>query len=162
MPTNAEQLVKRLLTHKVDRVFCVPGESYLDVLDALRDSGVDTVVARHEGGAAFMAEADGKLTGRPGVAFVTRGPGATNASCGVHTAQQDSTPLVLFVGQVATTMLGRDAFQEIDYQHYFGGIAKKVYQITEEDNMSDLVDEAFQIATDGRPGPVIVLSLIHI
>ena len=156
MPTNAEQLVKRLLTHKVDRVFCVPGESYLDVLDALRDSGVDTVVARHEGGAAFMAEADGKLTGRPGVAFVTRGPGATNASCGVHTAQQDSTPLVLFVGQVATTMLGRDAFQEIDYQHYFGGIAKKVYQITEEDNMSDLVDEAFQIATDGRPGPVIV------
>ena len=156
MPTNAEQLVKRLLTHKVDRVFCVPGESYLDVLDALRDSGVDTVVARHEGGAAFMAEADGKLTGRPGVAFVTRGPGATNASCGVHTAQQDSTPLVLFVGQVATTMLGRDAFQEINYQHYFGGIAKKVYQITEEDNMSDLVDEAFQIATDGRPGPVIV------
>ena len=156
MPTIAEQLVKRLLAHKVDRVFCVPGESYLDVLDALRDSGVDTVVARHEGGAAFMAEADGKLTGRPGIAFVTRGPGATNASCGVHTAQQDSTPLVLFVGQVATTMLGRDAFQEIDYHHYFGGIAKKVFQLSDGDNMSDLVDEAFQIAAAGRPGPVIV------
>lgn len=156
MPTKAEQLVKRLVAHKVDRVFCVPGESYLDVLDALRDSGVDTVVARHEGGAAFMAEADGKMSGRPGVAFVTRGPGATNASCGVHVAQQDSTPFVLFVGQVASDMLGRDAFQEVDYQAFLGGMAKKVYQLTNRDKISDLVDDAFRVALTGRPGPVVV------
>ncbi|HEY5644307.1 MAG TPA: thiamine pyrophosphate-binding protein [Pseudomonadales bacterium] len=157
MPTAAAaRLVDALLTHGVDRAFCVPGESYLNVLDALRDSGIHTVSARQEGGAAMMAEADAKLTGRPGVCFVTRGPGATNASAGVHVAEQDSTPLVLFVGQVATGMLGRGAFQEVDYQQFFGGIAKRVFQLSQEDDPAVIVTEAFRIASSGRPGPVVV------
>ena len=156
MPTAAERLVERIIAHGIDRVFCVPGESYLNVLDALRDSDIDTVVARQEGGAAMMAEADGKMTGRPGVCFVTRGPGATNASSGVHVAEQDSTPLVLFVGQVATDMLGRGAFQEVDYEKFFGGMAKAVMQLGPSDDIAEVADEAFRIAQDGRPGPVVV------
>ncbi len=157
MPTPAAtRLVDALLAHGVDRVFCVPGESYLNILDALRDSGIDTVAARQEGGAAMMAEADGKLTGRPGVCFVTRGPGATNASAGVHVAEQDSTALVLFVGQVATSMLGRGAFQEVDYQAFFGGMAKRVFQLQAGDDIGEVVSTAFQIAASDRPGPVIV------
>ncbi len=157
MPTTAAtRLVDALLAHQVDRVFCVPGESYLNVLDALRDSGIDTVAARQEGGACMMAEADAKLTGRPGVCFVTRGPGATNASAGIHVAEQDSTPLVLFVGQVATHMLGRDAFQEVDYEKFFGGMAKRVFQLGPGDDPAEVVRSAFQIAATGRPGPVIV------
>ncbi|MEM8769455.1 MAG: thiamine pyrophosphate-dependent enzyme [Pseudomonadota bacterium] len=157
MPTAAaSRLVDALIAHGVDRVFCVPGESFLNVLDALRDSGIDTIAARQEGGAAMMAEADGKLTGRPGVCFVTRGPGATNASAGVHVAEQDSTGLVLFVGQVASGMLGRGAFQEVDYQAFFGGMAKRVFQLQAGDDVGELVSTAFQIAASDRPGPVIV------
>ncbi|MGE0623740.1 MAG: thiamine pyrophosphate-binding protein [Pseudomonadales bacterium] len=157
MPTPAAtRLVEALRLHGVDRVFCVPGESYLNVLDALRDSGIHTVAARQEGGAAMMAEADAKLTGRPGVCFVTRGPGATNASAGVHVAEQDSTPLVLFVGQVATHMLGRGAFQEVDYRRFYGGMAKHVFQLDHGDDPGAVVCEAFRVATSGRPGPVVV------
>ena len=148
--------MRSLRDHGVDRVFCVPGESYLHVLDALRDSGIDTVVARQEGAAAMMAEADGKMCSRAGVCFVTRGPGATNASSGVHVAQQDSTPMVLFVGQVASGMLGRDAFQEVDYDRFFGGMAKAVYQLAHNDDVTELVAEAFSVAQSGRPGPVVV------
>jgi len=129
MQTGGELLVDCLVEQGVKRVFCVPGESYLAVLDGLHGSKVQTVVARQEGGAAMMAEADGKLTGRPGVCFVTRGPGATNASSGVHVAQQDSTPMILFVGQISRGWTGRDAFQEVDYRLMFGGMAKLVEQI---------------------------------
>jgi len=157
MPTTAaNRLVSALLAHQVDRVFCVPGESYLNVLDALRDSGIDTIAARQEGGACMMAEADAKLTGRPGVCLVTRGPGASNASAGVHVAEQDSTPLVLFVGQVGTDMLGRGAFQEVDYQKFFGGMAKRVFQLAADDDPAEVVSTAFQIAASDRPGPVVV------
>ena len=123
-------LVDCLRAQSVDRIFAVPGESYLAVLDGLHDANdIDLVLARHEGGAAFMAEAHGKLTGRPGIAMVTRGPGATNASIGVHTAMQDSSPMILFVGQIATTMRDREAFQEVDYRQFFGPIAKWVTEI---------------------------------
>ncbi len=154
--TAAQRLVDSLVAHGVDRVFCVPGESYLNVLDALRDSAIDTIAARQEGGAALMAEADAKLTGRPGICFVTRGPGATNASSGVHVAEQDSTPLILFVGQVTTDMLGRGAFQEIDYHRFYGGIAKVVIQLADGDDIAEIVRSAFDIASTGRPGPVVV------
>lgn len=157
MPTTAAaRLVDALLAHGVDRTFCVPGESYLNVLDALRDSGIETIAARQEGGACMMAEADAKLTGRPGVCLVTRGPGATNASAGVHVAEQDSTPLVLFVGQVGTDMLGRGAFQEVDYQKFFGGMAKRVFQLSPGDDPAEVVSTAFHIAVSDRPGPVVV------
>jgi len=152
-------LVDALRVHGVDRVFCVPGESYLDVLDALHDHPeVRIVVTKHEGAAANMAEAEGKLTGRPGVCFVTRGPGATHASIGVHIAQQDSTPMILFVGQIATTHRGREAFQEVDYGAMFGPLAKWVAEIDHADRIPEFVARAFQCATSGRPGPV-VLSL---
>ncbi len=157
MPTTAAaRLVDALLAHGVDRAFCVPGESYLNVLDALRDSGIETIAARQEGGACMMAEADAKLTGRPGVCLVTRGPGATNASSGVHVAEQDSTPLVLFVGQVGTDMLGRGAFQEVDYQKFFGGMAKRVFQLAPGDDPAEVVSTAFHIAASDRPGPVVI------
>jgi acetolactate synthase-1/2/3 large subunit len=157
MPTTAAtRLVDALLAHGVDRAFCVPGESYLNVLDALRDSGIETIAARQEGGACMMAEADAKLTGRPGVCLVTRGPGATNASSGVHVAEQDSTPLVLFVGQVGTDMIGRGAFQEVDYERFFGGMAKRVFQLAPGDDPAEVVSTAFQIAASDRPGPVVV------
>jgi acetolactate synthase-1/2/3 large subunit len=157
MPTTAAtRLVDAMLANQVDRAFCVPGESYLNVLDALRDSGIETVAARQEGGACMMAEADAKLTGRPGVCLVTRGPGATNASAGIHVAEQDSTPLVLFVGQVGTDMLGRGAFQEVDYQQFFGGMAKRVFQLAPGDDPAEVVCTAFHIAASDRPGPVVV------
>jgi acetolactate synthase-1/2/3 large subunit len=140
----------------VDRLFCVPGESFLPVLDALQDSAIDTVLTRHEGGAAMMAEADGKMTKRPGVALVTRGPGASNASSGVHVAQQDSTPMVLLVGQVARDMKGRDAFQEVDYQAFFGGMAKLVIEIDDADMLPSLMAKAWKTAQEGRPGPVVI------
>ncbi|WP_296555538.1 thiamine pyrophosphate-binding protein [Pigmentiphaga sp.] len=155
--TGGRLLVDALTANGVDRVFCVPGESYLDVLDALHaHADIDVVVAKHEGAAANMAEADGKLTGRPGICFVTRGPGATHASIGVHIAQQDSTPLILFVGQVPTRELGREAFQEIDYQSMFGGIAKWVVSVDDAVRIPELVARAFACATSGRPGPVVV------
>jgi acetolactate synthase-1/2/3 large subunit len=122
--TAAQVLVQQLKIQGITHVFCVPGESYLAVLDALHDSGIAVTVCRNEGGAAMMAEAYGKQTGRPGICFVTRGPGATNGSGGVHIAAQDSTPLILFVGQVERENRGRDAFQEMDYRAFFGGLAR--------------------------------------
>ena len=154
--TAAQALVETLENQGVDRVFCVPGESYLDVLDALRDSRIQTVVARQEGGAAMMAEADAKLTGRPGVVFVTRGPGSANASSGVHVAQQDSTPLVLFAGQVARAARGRDAFQEVDFAAFYGGMAKSVVEVDDADRLPAVAAAAFHTALSGRPGPAVV------
>ncbi|ERP96422.1 hypothetical protein Q669_29050 [Labrenzia sp. C1B10] len=147
-----------LVAQGVERVFCIPGESFLAALDGLRDSKIDVVVARQEGGAAMMAEATGKLTGEPGVAFVTRGPGATNASAGVHIAYQDSTPMILFVGQVASDQRDREAFQEVDYRAMFGPLAKWVAEIDRADRIPEYVSHAFHVAQTGRPGPV-VLSL---
>ncbi|HSH43510.1 MAG TPA: thiamine pyrophosphate-binding protein [Arenicellales bacterium] len=156
MSSGGHLLVRCLEAQGVDRVFCVPGESYLDVLDGLHDSSIHTVVARQEGGAAMMAEADGKLTGRPGIAMVTRGPGAANAAAGVHVAQQDSTPLILFVGQVGRGMIGRDAFQEVDYRGFYGDMAKAVIQIEDAARIPELISRAFHLAMNGRPGPVVV------
>jgi acetolactate synthase-1/2/3 large subunit len=128
--TGGQILVNALISHQVDTMYCVPGESYLPVLDALHDAhSIRTVVTRHEGAASYMAEAYGKLTGKPGICFVTRGPGASHASVGLHTAREDSTPMILFIGQVETQFLGREAFQEIDYTQMFGGIAKAVHQV---------------------------------
>lgn len=149
-------LTECLQTQGVERVFCIPGESYLAALDGLFDAAIDVVVARQEGGAAMMAEATGKLTGRPGVAFVTRGPGATNASAGVHVAFQDSTPMVLFIGQVASDQRDREAFQEIDYRAMFGPLAKWVAEIDRADRIPEYVSRAFHCAQSGRPGPVVL------
>ena len=154
--TGAQALVAGLERQGVERVFCVPGESYLGVLDALRDSTVETVVARHEGAAAMMAEADAKLTGRPGIVFVTRGPGASNASSGVHVAQQDSTPLILFAGQVERAARGRDAFQEVDFEAFYGGMAKAVTEVREAESIPEVVVQAFRTALADRPGPVVI------
>ncbi|WP_121633474.1 thiamine pyrophosphate-binding protein [Tropicibacter alexandrii] len=156
MRTGAQILVDQLKIQGVGQVSCVPGESYLAVLDALHDSGIGITVCRQEGGAAITAEADGKLTGRPGVCFVTRGPGATNASAGVHIAQQDSTPMVLFVGQIARWMRGRDAFQEVDYRAVFGSLAKWAVEIDDPARVPEVVSRAFHVAMSGRPGPVVV------
>ncbi|ATE62241.1 thiamine pyrophosphate-binding protein [Thauera sinica] len=150
-------LVEALRVNGVDTVYCVPGESYLPVLDALHDtSGIQTIVTRHEGAAANMADAYGKLTGRPGICFVTRGPGATHAANGVHTAREDSTPMILFIGQVDTGFLGREAFQEIDYGQMFGSVAKWVAQIDRIERIPEIVARAFSVALSGRPGPVVV------
>ena len=149
-------LVEILENQKVERVFCVPGESYLSVMNGLQDTSIETVLCKHEGAASIMAEADGKLTGRPGIAFVTRGPGATNAAAGIHIAQQDSTPMILFVGQIGKEMYGRDAFQEVDYQQFFGGMAKLVFEVQQADRLSEIVSRAYHTAMSGRPGPVIV------
>nr|WP_217344709.1 thiamine pyrophosphate-binding protein [Noviherbaspirillum sp. L7-7A]MBV0878883.1 thiamine pyrophosphate-binding protein [Noviherbaspirillum sp. L7-7A] len=150
-------LVDALRIHGVDRLYCVPGESYLDVLNALHDTPeIDTIVSKHEGAASNMAEADGKLTGRPGICFVTRGPGATHASCGVHIAFQDSTPMILFIGQVAREHRGREAFQEVDYVQMFGPLAKWVAEIDDIRRIPEFVARAFQCATSGRPGPVVL------
>ncbi|MEH3087212.1 MAG: thiamine pyrophosphate-binding protein [Xylophilus ampelinus] len=155
--TGGRALVDALRLHGVDRVFCVPGESYLDVLDALHDHPeIDIVVAKHEGAAADMAEADGKLTGRPGICMVTRGPGATHASVGVHIAQQDSTPMILLVGQIAREHRGREAFQELDYRAVFGGLAKWVDEIDDPARVPEVMARAFRVATSGRPGPVVL------
>ena len=156
MRHGGQILVDQLQVQGVDRVFCVPGESYLAALDGLYDSAIETVIGRHEGGVAMMAEAHGKLTGKPGIAFVTRGPGATNASGGVHVASQDSTPMILFIGQVASDQKDREAFQEIDYCQMFGSIAKWVAQIDRTDRIVEYVSRAFHIAQSGRPGPVVL------
>lgn len=149
-------LTQCLVAQGVERVFCIPGESFLAALDGLYDTDIDVVVARQEGGAAMMAEATGKLTGRPGVAFVTRGPGATNASAGVHIAFQDSTPMVLFVGQVASDQRDREAFQEVDYRAMFGPLAKWVGEIDRADRIPEYISHAFHVAQTGRPGPVVL------
>jgi acetolactate synthase-1/2/3 large subunit len=149
-------LVDQLQIHGAELAFCVPGESYLTVLDALHDAPIRLVTCRHEAAAANMAEAYGKLTGEPGICLVTRGPGATHASIGVHTARQDSTPLILLIGQVGRDMLEREAFQEIDYRRMFGPIAKWVAQIDSVERIPELVARAFTVATAGRPGPVVL------
>ena len=149
-------LVELLENQKVDRVFCVPGESYLSVMNGLQETSIETILCKHEGAASIMAEADGKLTGRPGIAFVTRGPGATNAAAGIHIAQQDSTPMILFVGQIGKEMYGRDAFQEVDYQQFFGGMAKLVVEVQQAKRLPEIVSRAYHTAMSGRPGPVII------
>ena len=149
-------LVDQLALHGADLAFGVPGESYIDVLDALRDSPIRFVTCRHEAGAANMAEAYGKLTNRPGICLVTRGPGATQASVGVHTAAQDGTPLVLLVGQIPREDAGREAFQELDYRAVFGSVAKWVVQIDQVERIPELLARAFRVATSGRPGPVVL------
>jgi acetolactate synthase-1/2/3 large subunit len=156
--TAAQILVDALKVHGVDTSFCVPGESYLAVLDALYDAkdAIKLIVARQDGGAGYMAEAYGKLTGKPGICFVTRGPGATNASIAVHTAHQDSTPMILFIGQVGTDFVEREAFQEIDYRRMFGQMAKWVASIDRADRVPEYVSRAFHCAMSGRKGPVVL------
>lgn len=154
--TGAQILVDQLLVHGAELAFGVPGESYLAVLDALHDAPLRFIATRHEGGAANAAEAYGKLTGRPGICLVTRGPGATQASVGVHTAFQDSTPMLLLVGQVARGALGREAFQELDYRAVFSPIAKWATQIDAADRVPEVIARAWARACTGRPGPVVV------
>lgn len=156
--TGGQILVDALRIHGTDTAYCVPGESFLAVIDALyhaRDA-IRLIVCRQEGGAAHMAEAHGKLTGEPGICLVTRGPGSTNASIAVHTARQDSTPLIVFIGQVGRDALGREAWQEIDYRHMFGHIAKWVDQVDDARRLPEYVSRAFHVATSGRPGPVVL------
>ena len=150
-------IVDSLVANGIDRLFCVPGESYLGLLDALygRDD-IDTVVCRHESGAGFMALADARLTGRPGVAVVSRGPGACNAAIAVHTAEQDGVPFILIVGQVAAADVRRDAFQEIDYGHMFGRIAKWTAEVTRPERVAETLLRAIRAATTGVPGPVVI------
>jgi len=154
--TAGEVLIDQLVIHGVRHVFCVPGESYIAALDALHDREVAVTVCRHESGAAIMAEACGKATGRPGICFVTRGPGATNAAAGLHIARQDSTPMILFVGQIAREMREREAFQELDYRAVFGSIAKWATEIDDPARVPELISRAFYTATSGRPGPVVI------
>jgi acetolactate synthase-1/2/3 large subunit len=154
--TGGEILVDQLAIHGVRRVFCVPGESYLAALDAFHDSEIALTVCRHESGAAVMAEAVGKTTGRPGICFVTRGPGATNASAGIHIARQDSSPMIVFVGQVGRHMREREAFQELNYRAVFGSIAKWATEIDNPARIPELVSRAFHTACNGRPGPVVI------
>lgn len=155
--TGAQLLVRTLVAHGARRISCVAGESYLAVLDALLDHpDVKVTTCRQEGGAAFMAESWGKLIGEPGICFVTRGPGACNASIGVHTAMQDSTPMILFMGQVGRTDKGREAFQEIDVREVFGGLAKWATEIDDAARVPEIIARAYAVATTGRPGPVVI------
>ena len=154
--TAAEILVDQLVIHGARHVFCVPGESYIAALDAFYDRDIAITVCRHESGAAIMAEACGKATGRPGICFVTRGPGATNAAAGLHIARQDSTPLILFVGQIGREMGEREAFQELDYRAVFGSVAKWATQIDDPARIPELISRAFYVAAGGRPGPVVI------
>jgi len=156
--TGGQVLIDALKIHGVDTAFCVPGESYLAALDALHDARdqIKLIICRQEGGAAYMAEAYGKMTGRPGICFVTRGPGATNASVGVHTAFQDSSPMILFIGQVARDQVEREAFQEIDFRRMYGQMAKWVAEIDDAARIPEYVSQAFHRAVNGRPGPVVL------
>lgn len=157
MRTGGQILVDALRVQGTDVAYGVPGESYLAVLDALHDTpDMKFVICRQEGGAAMMADAYGKMTGKPGICFVTRGPGATNASPGVHIAQQDSTPMILFIGQVARDQVDREAFQEVDYRRMFGQLAKWVAQIDDAARIPEYISRAYHTATTGRPGPVVL------
>ncbi|HEY1707720.1 MAG TPA: thiamine pyrophosphate-binding protein [Rhizomicrobium sp.] len=156
--TGGQALVEALTIHGATHAFCVPGESYLFALDALYDAPIKLITCRQEGGAANMAEAFGKLTGKPGICFVTRGPGATNASIGVHTAFQDSTPMILFIGQADQSMLDREAFQEVDFRAMFAPLCKWAAEIRDPNRIPEYVARAFHVAVSGRPGPV-ALSL---
>src|SRR6185295_1185940 len=154
--SGGQILVDQLAIHGVRHMFCVPVESYIAALDAFYDKDIAITICRQESGAAIMAEAVGKATGRPGVCFVTRGPGATNAAAGVHIARQDSTPMILFVGQVARDMREREAFQELDYRAAFGSIAKWATEIDDPARIPELISRAFYTACNGRPGPVVI------
>jgi acetolactate synthase-1/2/3 large subunit len=154
--TAARLIAEALVANGVERIFCVPGESYLALLDALYDTNIAVTVFRHEGAAAMAAEAWGKLTGRPGIVMVTRGPGATNAAGGIHVARQDSTPVIMFVGQVARWMRGREAFQEIDVRAAFAPLAKWADEIERADHVPEFISRAFHVAVSGRPGPVVL------
>lgn len=154
--SGGQMLVRELVLQGVEHVFCVPGESYLAVLDALYEAPIAVTVCRHEGGAAMMAEAHGKLSGRPGICFVTRGPGATNASSALHIAKQDSTPMILFVGQVERGMQDREAFQELDYRASFGSMVKWATEVESSDRLPEIVSRAFYVSMSGRPGPVVI------
>ncbi|MEK9693316.1 MAG: thiamine pyrophosphate-binding protein, partial [Rhodospirillaceae bacterium] len=156
--TGAQILVDQLRIHGVDTAFCVPGESYLATLDALYDvkENLKLVICRQEGGVTYMGDAYGKATGKPGICFVTRGPGATNASLGVHTAHQDSTPLILFIGQVGRAMMQREAFQEVDFRQMYAPLCKWVAQINDPARIPEMVARAFHVTTSGRPGPVVL------
>jgi acetolactate synthase-1/2/3 large subunit len=156
--SGAQVLIDQLRIHGTDTIFGVPGESYLAALDALyaQRNSIRYVICRQEGGASYMAEAYGKLTGKPGICFVTRGPGATNASVGMHTGFQDSTPMILLVGQVAREQAEREAFQEIDYRRMYGQLAKWVTQIEDARRIPEIVSQAFHRAMNGRPGPVVI------
>ena len=154
--TGAQILVDQLIAQGTRHVFCVPGESYLAVLDAFHDVNIDVTVCRQEGGATMMADASARLSGRPGIVFVTRAPGATNASPGIHIAEHDSVPLILFVGQVQRSALGRGAFQEMDYRAVFGSFAKWVVEIDDPARIPEIVSRAFHVAMQGRPGPVVI------
>jgi len=155
---NGGQLVvKALEAHGASRLFSVPGESYLPVLDALHDSPIKNTICRQEGGAAMMAEAWGKATGTLGICFVTRGPGATNASAGIHVAHQDSTPMILFVGQINSAIRHREGFQELDYRQVFGSMTKWVAEIDTADRVQEMIARAWSIAISGRPGPVVLV-----
>ena len=156
--TGAEVLVDALLQHRVNTAYCVPGESFLAVIDALYEARekIQLIVGRQEGGVVHMAEAYGKLTGEPGICFVTRGPGATNGAIGIHTASQDSTPLIMFVGHVARDTTGREAWQEIDYTHMFGRMVKWVEHVDDARRLPEFISRAFHVATSGRPGPVVL------
>ncbi|MFB9951759.1 thiamine pyrophosphate-binding protein [Rhizobium puerariae] len=156
MKTGGQLIVEALKANGVKRISCVPGESYLAVLDALYESGIDVLVCRQEGGAAIMADSWGRLTGEPGICMVTRGPGATNASAGLHIARQDSIPMILFIGQVARDMKEREAFQEVEYRRAFTEFAKWVGEIDDARRIPEFVTRAFAIATSGRPGPVVL------
>ncbi len=155
MAHGGDLLVRQLEEFGVRRIFSVPGESFLPVLDALHDSPIENIVCRHEGGAGMMAEASGKMTGLPGIAFVTRGPGATNAAAALHIARQDSTPMILFVGQVPRGHRGREAFQELDYRAVFGSIAKWVVEIDDACRLPEMMERAWRTALAGRAGPVL-------
>ena len=154
--SGGEILIGQLAVHGVRHVFCVPGESYLAVLDALHDASIKVTVCRQESGATMMADASARLTGRPGIAMVTRGPGATNASAGVHIAEHDSVPLILFVGQIDRGMRGRGAFQEMDYRAFYGSIAKWVVEVEAAARLPEIISRAFHVAMQGRPGPVVI------
>ncbi len=154
--TGAQVLVDQLTIQGVEHVFCVPGESYLAVLDAFHDANINITVARHETGAGIMADASARLTGRPGIVFATRGPGAMNAAHAMHIAEHDSTPLILFLGQVGRSMRGRGAFQEMDYEDVFGSVAKWSVEISDPARIPEIVSRAFHTAMQGRPGPVVV------
>jgi acetolactate synthase I/II/III large subunit len=152
----ADVIVASLKAHGIERVYCVPGESYLTLLDALFESGIEVIVCRHEGGAGFMAVAEAKLTGKPGVFMVSRGPGATNGSIAIHMAQQDAVPLIMLIGQVARDERTRAVFQEVDYGQFFGGLAKAVYEINDGSRLHEMMPRCMRLACIGVPGPVVI------
>ena len=152
----ADLIVKCLEAHGIERVYCVPGESYLALLDALYGSSIEIIICRHESGAGFMAVAEARLTGKPAVFLVSRGPGATNGSIAIHVAEQDATPVLLFIGQVSRTERSRGAFQEVDYGQFFGGMAKGIYEVHDGARLAKLSPVRLRLASEGKPGPVII------